>query len=171
MDTKRRLSDTDTSGGIIKKLYSHPNPMFLSPQFMPAYVLRERRDLWRVVILLADNISTTAMKGVMKFQLQWRRIQEGYFVASTHDLNTADSRERRSLPTLDTLHERRRYKIRRLQNPRCTKIKRESECHANIYFPRKYTGEPWNTWQLDRRGLGRGTIIVGKSKRVPFQSR
>lgn len=146
------------------------------PVYVFLYVLRERRDLWRVVTLLADNISTTAMKGVMKFQLQWRRIQEGYFVAisSTHDLNTAGCEIQRggvfqpwcltraekiqdSTSSKSTLHE--------------TKIKRESECHANIYFPRKYTGEPWNTWQLDRRGLGRGTIIVGKSKRVPFQSR
>lgn len=29
----KRHGYDDTSGGIIKKLYSHPNPMFLSPQF------------------------------------------------------------------------------------------------------------------------------------------
>lgn len=67
-DTKRRLSvrdtDSNTSGGIIKKLQ---RAIVLSPRFdvprldsecqpMFFYVLHERRgDLWRVVSLLADN--------------------------------------------------------------------------------------------------------------------
>lgn len=94
-DTKRRLSvrdtDSNTSGGIIKKLQ---RAIVLSPRFdvprldsecqpMFFYVLHERRgDLWRVVSLLADNRRGQPIKDVMKFQLQWRRIgsQEGYFV-------------------------------------------------------------------------------------------